>query len=381
MIIYTILKMATHLETWSKEEIRAVIRFLNAKGLNPTDIHKDLQSVYGEHVISRTQVYHWCSLFQTGHSELKDSAGRGRSSSATSEDKVKRADELIRQDRRLKLHEIASSLEISETSAHRIVFDELGYRKVSARWVPKQLTDNHKEQRLDICRKLLTRSKGTPRAHEHTVNAAGDFTAYDEAFLDSIVTGDETWLHHCTPETKQDSMTWKHPSSPVAKKFKVMPSARKIMGTVFWDSRGVLLFETLQPGDTVNAARYCQTLNKLREAIRRKRPGQLTNGVILQHDNATPHTARQTQSWIEKYGWEILPHPPHSPDLAPSDFHLFGPLKRELAGKRFDDNDELVDHVRQWLQSLDGSFFREGIYSMVRRWQKCVDRLGCYVEK
>ena len=176
-------------------------------------------------------------------------------------------------------------------------------------------------------------------------------------------------------------MTWKHPSSPVAKKFKVMRSAKKIMGTVFWDNRGVLLFETLQPGETINAARYCQTLDKLREAIRRKRPGQLTNGVILQHDNATPHTARVTQGWLEKYGWEILPHPPHSPDLAPSDYHLFGPLKRELAGKRFDDDEELVDHVRKWLQNLDGSFFREGIYSMVRRWQKCVDRLGCYVEK
>ena len=372
--------MAAHLETWSKEEIRAVIRFLNAKSLNPTEIHKELQSVYGEHVISRTQVYHWCNLFEAGHSDLTDREGRGRSITATSEDNVKRVDELIRQDRRLKLHEIASSLEISETSAHRIVFDELGYRKVSARWVPKQLIDNHKEQRLDICRELLRRSKSSRRVHGHTANAGGDFLGYDMTFLDSIVTGDETWLHHCTPETKQVSMTWKHPSSPVAKKFKVMRSAKKIMGTVFWDSRGVLLFETLQPGETINAARYCQTLDKLREAIGRKRPGQLTNGVILQHDNATPHTARVTQGWLEKYGWEILPHPSHRPDLAPSDYHLFGPLKRELAGKRFDDDEELVDHVRKWLQNLDGSFFREGIYSIVRRWQKCVDRLGCYVE-
>ncbi|GFS06993.1 histone-lysine N-methyltransferase SETMAR [Elysia marginata] len=73
------------------------------------------------------------------------------------------------------------------------------------------------------------------------------------------------------------------------------------------------------------------------------------------------------QGWLEKYGWEILPHPPHSPDLAPSDYHLFGPLKRELARKRFDDDEELVDHVRKWLQNLDGSFFREGIYSMHKK--------------
>ena len=167
--------MAAHLETWSKEEIRAIIRFLNAKSRNPTETHKELQSVYGEHVISRTQVYHWCNLFEAGHSDLTDREGRGRSITATSEDNVKRVDELIRQDRRLKLHEIASSLEISETSAHRIVFDELGYRKVSARWVPKQLTDNHKEQRLDICRELLRRSKSSRRVHGHTANAGGDF--------------------------------------------------------------------------------------------------------------------------------------------------------------------------------------------------------------
>ncbi|GFS03474.1 histone-lysine N-methyltransferase SETMAR [Elysia marginata] len=128
----------------------------------------------------------------------------------------------------------------------------------------------------------------------------------------------------------------------------------------------------LQPGETINAERYCQTLDKLRDAIRRKRPGQLTKGVILQHDNATPHTARVTQCWLEKYGWDILSHPPHSPDLAPSDYHLFGPLKHELAGKQ----EELVDHVRKWLQNLDRSLFREGVYSMVRRWQKCIDRLG-----
>ena len=291
--------MATHLETWSKEEIRAVIRFLNAYRLNPSEIHNELESVYGEGVLSRSRVYHWCSLFKMGHSDLADDPGRGRSSSATSEDNVKRVDELIQQDRRLKLHEIADCLEISKTSAHRIVFDELGYRKVTSRWVPKQSKGNHKTQRLDVCRNLLRRSKCVNRAHRHNVGAAGDFPGNDSAFLDNIITGDETWLHHCTPETKRDSMTWKHPSSPVAKKFKVMPSAKKIMATIFWDSRGVLLFETLEPGQTINAARYCKTLDKLRDAIRRKRPGQLRNGFILQHDNATPHTAKATQNWIE----------------------------------------------------------------------------------
>ncbi|GFO27963.1 histone-lysine N-methyltransferase SETMAR [Plakobranchus ocellatus] len=66
------------------------------------------------------------------------------------------------------------------------------------------------------------------------------------------------------------------------------------------------------------------------QAIRRKRRELLRRGVVLQHDNATPHSANLTQQWLQRYGWEILPHPAHSPDLPPSDFHLFGPLKRHL---------------------------------------------------
>ena len=125
----------------------------------------------------------------------------------------------------------------------------------------------------------------------------------------------------------------------------------------------------------------CQTLDKLREALRRKRPGRLSKGVILQHDNATPHTAKRTQDWLKRYNWETLPHPPHSPDLAPSDFHLFGPLKRHLAGQRFEDDDDLIEEVTSWLRSLDEKFLRDGIYSRVQRWKKCLDLHGDYVEK
>ncbi|GFO31517.1 histone-lysine N-methyltransferase SETMAR [Plakobranchus ocellatus] len=127
-------------------------------------------------------------------------------------------------------------------------------------------------------------------------------------------------------------MTWKHPSSPVTKKFKVQRSAAKVMTTVFWDAKGVILLDILPQGQYINAARYCSTLDRLKEAIRRKRPGLLRRGVVLQHDNATPHSANLTQQWLQRYGWEILPHPAHSPDLAPSDFHLFGSLKRHLGG-------------------------------------------------
>ncbi|GFN74199.1 von Willebrand factor d and egf domain-containing protein-like [Plakobranchus ocellatus] len=115
------------------------------------------------------------------------------------------------------------------------------------------------------------------------------------------------------------------------------------------------------------ASRYCSTLDRLEEAIRRKRLGLLRRGVVLQHDNATPHSANLTQQWLQRYGWEILPHPAHSPDLAPSDFHLFGPLKRHLGGMAFETEDDLISELRNWFDNLDVDFFRVGINSLLSR--------------
>ncbi|GFO41133.1 beta,beta-carotene 15,15'-monooxygenase [Plakobranchus ocellatus] len=109
-------------------------------------------------------------------------------------------------------------------------------------------------------------------------------------------------------------------------------------------------------GDEIQ--RILVTLDRLKEAIRRKRPGLLRRGVVLQHDNATPHSANLTQQWLQRYGWEILPHPAHSLDLAASDFHLFGPLKRHLGGMAFETEDDLISELRNWFDNLDVDFFR-----------------------
>ncbi|UYV83602.1 hypothetical protein LAZ67_23001611 [Cordylochernes scorpioides] len=66
----------------------------------------------------------------------------------------------------------------------------------------------------------------------------------------------------------------------------------------------------------------------------------LTKGVRFHHDNARPHTAHQTTALIEEFGWELVSHPPYSPDVAPSDFHFFPELKKNLGGTQFQDDDE-----------------------------------------
>ncbi|GFO17036.1 histone-lysine N-methyltransferase SETMAR [Plakobranchus ocellatus] len=321
--------------------------------------------------MSRSRVYQWCTWFGEGRTSLGDEPKSGPPKTSTNEENTTRVDELIRCDRRMRIREIAFKLEIPKSTVHEIVHDTLGYRKVSTRWVPKTLTEDHKLQRVEI-------SHGDEDTTHIGVGPGGDFQANNNLF-DNLITGDETWVHLNTPETKRDSMTWKHPSSPVTKKFKVQRSAAKVMASVFWDAKGVILLDILPQGQ--GQARYCSTLDRLKEAIRRKRSGLLRRGVVLQHDNATPHSVNLTQQWLQRYGWEILPHPAHSPDLASSDFHLFGPLKRHLGGMTFKTEDDLISELRNWFNNLDVDFFRVGINSLLSRWQKCIDLHGDYVEK
>ncbi|GFW57606.1 histone-lysine N-methyltransferase SETMAR [Trichonephila clavipes] len=81
---------------------------------------------------------------------------------------------------------------------------------------------------------------------------------------------------------------------------------------------------------TINATRYCDTLSKLKEAIRKKRPGLLRSGVLLLDADARPHLTPATKNHLAIFDWDHLHHPPYSPDLAPSDFHLFPALIKNI---------------------------------------------------
>jgi histone-lysine N-methyltransferase SETMAR len=164
-------------------------------------------------------------------------------------------------------------------------------------------------------------------------------------------------------------MQWKHPSSPSTKKFKVTPSPGKVMLTVFWDSQGVLVAHYQKCGENVNSASYCEVLLKLWDAIRRKCPGHLARGVLLHHDNARPHTARATHERIQELESKLPEHPPYSPDLAPSNFHLFHLPRNHLGGKHFTDDEEAETGAYKWLRQQPSCRFRHTDKAMAQVYQ------------
>jgi len=149
-----------------------------------------------------------------------------------------------------------------------------------------------------------------------------------ENVLSHVVTGKETWVSHEAPKSKQQSMEWRHTSSPTKMKFKQTTSTRKVMCTMFWDRKGILFVDFLPQGSTINTGVCCNTLQKLHLMIQNKRRVMFSRGVVMIHDNTHPHTAMQ--NLIPTFCWEQFDHPPYSPDLAPSDFHLLLHLKSFL---------------------------------------------------
>ncbi|GBO18456.1 Histone-lysine N-methyltransferase SETMAR [Araneus ventricosus] len=134
-------------------------------------------------------------------------------------------------------------------------------------------------------------------------------------------------------------------------------------------------------GTTINSEVYCRTLKKLKKAIQNKRRGLLSSGVVLLHDNARPHIAVRSGEVLRKFKWDVFQHPPYSPDLAPSDFYLFTAMKKWLGGQHFTDYEELKNAVTHWLKSQAASIYAEGILKLVKRYDKCLNNGGDYVEK
>ena len=203
----------------SKVEYRAVIRYLYLKGKTGKEIHGELADVYGSSAPSYAQVKFWVGEFKRGRMSLEDEARSGHPLDATDKEMCKKVQDLVYSDRRIQVEEIAQALGISHGSVSTIWLDRLGLRKLTARWVPKSLSDKQMATRASVCSALLKR-----------------FRAKDD-FLLHLVTVDLTY----EPENKAQSRQWVGPGSPRPKKFKTQPSAGKVMATIFWNAKGVIM--------------------------------------------------------------------------------------------------------------------------------------------
>jgi [histone H3]-lysine36 N-dimethyltransferase SETMAR len=329
--------------------------FLFHQKKKAAEAHRLLVETYGEYAPVIRTCETWFRQFKSGNFDLKDNEHPGAAKRFEDEDLQVLLDEDSTQSQQI----LAEKLNVSRVAICQRL-KAMGKIHKYGKWVPHALNDRQMEHRKTICEMLLQRFER-------------------KSFLHRIVTGDEKWIYFENPKRKR---SWLSPGEAAPSTAKPNRFGRKTMLCVWWDQDGVVYHELLKPGETVNTDRYRQQMINLNHALIEKRPqwARRHGKVILQHDNAPSHTARSVKDTLKTLNWEILSHPPYSPDLAPSDFHLFASMGHSLAEQHFFNFEEVEKWLVQWFSSKEKKFFWNGIHNLPERWTKCIESNGQYFE-
>ena len=179
----------------------------------------------------------------------------------------------------------------------------------------------------------------------------------------------------------KQSRQWIGPGFPKAKEVQDATICWQGDGHSISDAKGVIMLDFLPKRSTITGVNYANLLDQLRTAIHEKRHGKLSKGVLLQQDNMGVHTCKVAMDAVERNGYELIPHPAYSPDLAPSDFFLFPNLKKDIRGLHFRSDEEVVTAVEEWVNGKDPAFFSSGLMALEHCWSKCIALEGNYIEK
>jgi AraC-like DNA-binding protein len=182
------------------KEQRVYVTFRQKLGETATETYEMLQQAFGETALSRSKTFEWYSRLKNGRMSIADDRHTGRPSTALTKEIVDRVNAVIRRSRPLTIREIADELNLSFSTCQAILTQDFGMRRVSAKLVPRLLTQDQTEHRAIACRELLQRAEN------------------DATLLPSIITGDESWIYGYDSETEQISSQWKTPSSLRPKK-------------------------------------------------------------------------------------------------------------------------------------------------------------------
>ena len=255
-----------------KEHLQHVLLFLFNQKKKAVESHRVLVETYGEHAPSIRTCETWFRQFKSGDFNVKDSERSGRPQKCENE----QLEVLLEDDPTQTQQQLAKALNVSqETISRRLRV--MGKINKLGKWVPHDLSERQMENRKVTCEMLLQR-------HER------------RSFLYLIVTGDEKWIEN--PKRKKSCLSpgQTGPLTPRLNRF-----GKKTMLCVWWDQSGIVYYELLKPGETVNAQRYRQQMINLNHALIERRPewARRHGKVIVLHDNAPSHTAKPVKDTLK----------------------------------------------------------------------------------
>lgn len=351
LLLFLLIVYSTATPDLPHGHLRHVMLYEFKKGSSQSIAHTNIKNVYGNDAPSPHTIQRWFAKFRNGEISLEDEEHPGKEPQLQNEEILQK----IHETPRISTRELADAVNYSHTTIIRHLH-QMGFKPIFGHWVPHFLTDPMKGQRSSISAALLSRYER-------------------KSFLPNLITGDEKWMLTANFQRKRQ---WIGEGVTPANDVLPDPHQKKYMLCVWWDMLGVLYWELMDNKQTIKALTYSAQLQKLDEEIKKKRPNM--KKVILLIDNARPHTANLTRSTIHSLNWELLPHPPYSPDLSPTDYHLFRSMQHSLDGEHFQNEDDLKKWLQNYFDSKPKSFFEGGIRQLPVKWAKVIENNGNYFD-
>jgi len=152
-------------------EQRTNIKFIVKLGKSGNEIREKLVQVYGDNAMMKTTVYKWVKRFSEGRESVTDEERSGRPATSRTEETIAKIRQTLRENRRLTVRSITEQVNTDRETVTKILTEDLDVRKVCAKMVPKEITEEQKQRRVTICQDLSERH---------------------EDILGRVITGDET---------------------------------------------------------------------------------------------------------------------------------------------------------------------------------------------
>ena len=263
-------------------------------------------------------------------------------------------------DRRLTVRMIVSELNLSHRTVHDILTEQLCMRQISAKLVPKE---THQ------------RTEGRPK---ECVPGASWRRRNDGKFFKHVITGDESWIFECDPETKRQSSGWHASNWPRPKKARMSKYKSNPSSFVFSTVKVSFMTNLAPQGQTVNQQYYREVLERLRQRVHRVRP-ETADTWMLHHHNSPCHTAISVNEFLTNRCIPAVPQPPYSSDLSTCDFFLFPKLKFHLKSRHFGTVDNIQKALTNQLRAIPHEDFQHCHWQWQQRLRRCVAFQGnCY---
>jgi histone-lysine N-methyltransferase SETMAR len=336
---------------FQKTQFRHSLLFQYKQGHTAAQSHRVSRAVLGNKSLHESSSRRWFAKFKSGDESLKDKQRPGRPSKFDQQPLL----QLLESNSRLSTRDMARELQACHMTIYRHLL-KLGFEQKYGQWIPHDLTDDQKKKRKKTCEDLLA-------------------LRADKEWLKQLVTGDEKWVLYVNHTRKKQWLPSGQEPEPDPK---APLHPKKVMLCVFWDYKGVIWYELLPYGKTITARVYSHQLHQMAQSLQEKRP--MRSKTYFLHDNAKPHTANLTKKKLKALKWEVLPHAPYSPDLAPTDYHLFRSLQHFLREKKFDDFASVKSAIESFFVSRSPDFYSDGIFKLPGRWSQVVESGGEYIK-